>query len=1003
MWGSVLTHSLKARTLVLCLALALASFPLFAGGQAEPQLAAAQKLVQQKDYAGALRMLVQIQSAHPELQDQTQALIAQIFNVRAQYNVVLKDLTQALDDQDESKLEALTAKLAEIDPQQSMLEVAGARGFLKFLHLLDQAAALLADGKDAEAIALYLLPLTDPTKAGFDMQKPDFESAKYGQIVTTTVHEAVSRVVATATQTTAAAGAITGIAHTVDDFLASKATADSPAKFDAALAPLRAAAAAETTAQAAATVLGDVGKSIHTPAGKADAYIQYVRWLLDGRAGKPEGIVRATHALWESRVQALPEKVAANATAAFKAAVAQFDAGRLDVAAASFDDAYYRSILAVKAAALPGSTLQVRAGNGWAFSPADLKAAQNLVAIAAACQENAEEVAAFQALIGYGKNLSALPGAAGATAGALADSRASAQARADEAEAKGMEWIGRSRAWTARAEGGVDLSPQADAALAVSRRFAGVAGDLRQKDLSYALVQAANDSASFAPALAAAVQLRLQGQDQMNGTVKGEQVKANAPRNPQGALTTFGDAAAALDTVTRDVDAYRSRWRAEKPWVLSSTQMAAILGAEDALRTRIATEQSELSRLTDVAAAQHQEAISKKKLGEVAFAVGSKALQARQYDNAKLQLGDARSLYLDSLLQEEDAAARARYETEIPSLLKQIDDSLLGLRLDEVDKLVADARKLFNGGRFLNAFITLQNALDKWRSIKGDEADRPLDALLAQVRTALQASGGRDLASEDPRTPYVNSFISLATLKATGAEKLAKTDGTRKTLLDDAAANVQSALDLAPVYRLAKALQLRIKRLQAPNDQAFINEASTEVADVMRAYRARQLSDEKVYFALKDFQDIVPNYPGLKDTLAQLEISLGFREKPISATDLAESRSQYSQAAGLYNPANALTYVPALDMLDKSLSLNPSNAQASALRRTILLRQGSAEVAALSPADTDLFAQARRYYLNGDWGNSFRILDGLIAKDKRNQNYPPLSALYLSTKQKLGL
>jgi hypothetical protein len=1003
MWGSVLTRSPKARTLVLCLSLALASLPLFAGGQAEPALTDVQKLMQQKDYTGALRLLVQIQTAHPEMQDQTQALIAQIFNVRQQYNAVLKDLTQALDSQDEAKLEVLTTRLADIDPQQSMLEVVSARGFLKFLHLLDQAAALLADGKDAEALSLYLLPLTDPVQAGFDMQKPDFESAKYGQIVMTSVREATLRATAAASQEVAAAGAITAISRTVDDFLATKATPDSPTRFDAVLEPLRKAAMAEGTVHAAAEVLSNVSKSIHGPSGRADSYIQYLLWLLIGREGKSEGMAKAIHDMWESRAQALPEKVAANASEAFKAAVTQYDAGKLDAAASSLDDAYYRNVVAVKAAALPGAAVEARADNGWSVAPATFASAQKLLTLASASQENAEEVAAFQALLAGRKHLSALPDPAGAAAQTVADSRASAQATADDAEAKGMEWIGRSQAWTAKAGRGVDVAAEADSAISVSRRFTSLANDLRQKDLSYALVQAGSETAPFAPAFASAVQKRLQGQDLMNGTVKGTQLNANAPRNPQGALTAFDSAAAALNALARDVDSFRSRWRAEKPWVVASAQIAAIAGAQDALRARIAAEQSELSRLTDVAVAQHQEAIGKRKLGEVAFAVGAKALQGKQYDNAKLQLGDARSLYLDSLLQEEDPGVRARYETEIPNLLKQIDEALLGLRLDEVDKLVADARRLFNGGRFLNAFITLQNADDKWRSIKGDEANRPLDLLMAQVRTALQASGGRDLAPEDPRTPYVNSFISLATLKASGAEKLAKTDPTRKSLLEDASANVQSALDLAPVYRLAKALQLRIKRLQAPTDQAFVDEASSEVSDVMKAYRAKTLSDEKVYFALKDYQDIVPAYPGLKDTVAQLEISLGFREKPISPTDLGESTSQYAQAAALYNPANSLTYRPALDMLDRALSLNPNNAQASALRRSIFLRQGSAEVAALSPVDTDLFAQARRYYLNGDWGNSFKILDGLISKDKKNQNYPPLADLYLSTKQKLGL
>jgi hypothetical protein len=48
-----------------------------------------------------------------------------------------------------------------------------------------------------------------------------------------------------------------------------------------------------------------------------------------------------------------------------------------------------------------------------------------------------------------------------------------------------------------------------------------------------------------------------------------------------------------------------------------------------------------------------------------------------------------------------------------------------------------------------------------------------------------------------------------------------KDDPVRAQLLADAYANVSSALDVDPVYRTGKALQLRIRKLQARDDASL--------------------------------------------------------------------------------------------------------------------------------------------------------------------------------------
>ena len=262
--------------------------------------------------------------------------------------------------------------------------------------------------------------------------------------------------------------------------------------------------------------------------------------------------------------------------------------------------------------------------------------------------------------------------------------------------------------------------------------------------------------------------------------------------------------------------------------------------ARPGTESKIKTEASELSRLTQLAEQQHEVALTKRKEADLAFADATRAFAAKQYDGAKLQLGDARDMYLDSLLMEEDAAVRKRYTVEIPALIDKINNTIVDQYIAEVDVQVNAGRSLFSQGEFLKSFLILETAQTRWKATLGDRPNTDLNALLEKVRNALRVSGGRDLAPDDSRAPAVNGFLNLANDKVARADKMAKNDPRRKQLLDDAYANVMSALDVAPVYRTAKALQLRIRKLEAKDDAAFRAEAKAEIDSIIEEYHAKK-------------------------------------------------------------------------------------------------------------------------------------------------------------------
>lgn len=1007
MWGSVRTHSLKAFPLLVCL-MFLPAVPAVCGGQQEASMSDVQRLMAQLDYPGALKLLARIQRDHPDRRDETQRLIMQIIaNQGKEYNQVLSQLIHVLyEEQDPAKALPLITTLQKLDPNRSAAEARRSLLYVKFLNLMDSAAGLLRQGKSAEAIDLYLQPITDPGKAGFDIDKPSFDAAGYGDIVTASVRGAVARIVDAATQARGETQSLQGAESALSSFVTSKAGGQSPEQLDAVLVPLALARQQERTVLASVSALDAVSRAMgQSPQGTGgESYLRYITSLCQGRKDKPpEGIAQAITMTWEPGAEAAANAAAAAAASAYSAARQPFDQGDMSAADPRLLEAYNRGVLAVKAISFLAGTIYP--ATDWQFSSQDAARLRTLLEKISQSQEVAAEAYSLRTLISYEREAQALPPDSTQDPTVLESARRDVQALQDKSAQAGKEWLTRAAELARQRETGPALGLQVDAAAAMAARFDSFTDELSREDLGYAVPLARIEAGQFETRLSQAVRQRVDGQDRMNGTVNGRPPAQDVfvQRKPAEALNVFNQVSSDLSQIQADMESYRTKWSSDRSYVATSAQTAALLAGLDVTGAKVRAEASELSRLTQLAEQQDEQALTKRKEADLAFTDGGRALSAKQYDAAKLQLDDARDLYLDSLLLEENPDVRKRYTVEIPALIDRINKAIIEQYVAEVDVQVSAGRKLFEGGEFLKAFLTLETAQARWKATLVDRPNTDLDNLLEKVRNALRVSGGRDLAPDDSRAPAVNGFLNLANDKVARAEKMQKNDPQRKQLLEDAYANVMSALDVAPVYRTAKALQLRIRKLQAKDDAAFRAEARIQIDEIISEYHDKKGQPERLYFALKDYQDILPDYQPMKDAIQELEISLGFRIRPPSAAEISSSNDALTQAQTLYDPANPLTFDPALTDLDTAIRLNPSNASAIALRRAILLKEGSPEASAISPAGLARFAESKRLYNTEDYAGAYNILQGLMTSDKRNASYPPLAQLYLLTQQKLGL
>jgi hypothetical protein len=996
------THSLKSRALVLCVLLAVAgALPVCASGQKESPLDQANALIKARDYTGASSLLVTVQRDHPELADEIQSLQDQIFAIRDKSNALKKQLSQARAADDDVAMQSLLAQLEQLNPQDATTVSKSTVQRVAFLRLMNEATALLDQGKPAQALTKYLLPLADAAAAGFDMQKTEFDAGKYGALVTGTVRDGAARLRTSADQESSEAAVLAAVPAAVAAVLGQPLTDASPAAFDAATKPLVTAGAAEGLVRSAAASLSQLNRTIGANGTTGEAYLDYLAWLGTGRQGKTEGIAEAIRRMWVGSAEGVLEAAMAREASATAAALAAFDRGDDTAADAAFAGALVAGTLALKASGLRAASLMSVTLSAWKPSPDDAAVAAAITKDAVGVLEHAAEAGAYRSLMASRVDLGALTAPNGVSSELIPVLRSKVQAGIDAAAAAEADWTTRAASLAASVADGTAAENLPASARRAASAFTTWATTLRQKDTSYAVALAARQVNASSEALTAALVDRDKGKDLVNGTRGGKEADG-APLRPSEGLATYSKVAAVLAAVEAQLDSAQGGWQAEKAWVLQSPEFTAVRAAAATLRDRMRAEASDLARLTEVAQVQHDNAVSRRKEADAVYSKAGTELTQKLYDAATADYKSARDLYTESLLYEDDPVALARATKDVGDAIKKIDDATRAAKIDAVDAQVASGRKQFGTGEFLKAYNTLQQAQANWELLEPGQPNTALENLLDQVRNALQASSGRDLDPSDSRANVVNSYVSLADAKAAQAASLPAGSAQRTQLLNEALATIQNALTIVPVNRLASATQLKIKRLLTPDNAGYTKQITQEIQDTIAAYNAGSLTPGTAYFRLKDYSTQVSVSAAVTALMSSLEIRLGLKAKAVTTTDVAKSTSLYKDAVAFYNVGTADSKAAAKATLDEAIAANPDNTQAVALRRTILLQLGSPEANVLSVSDLAAFNKAVLRFQAKDYAGAYQIIQPVWdASGGKNKTYAPL-ATFLQQLKTLG-
>jgi hypothetical protein len=998
---------MKARTLTLCLALSLAAAaPLVAGGQGEPRLSEAQRLIQIQDYSGALRLLASIQRENPDLQDETSRLISQVIIIRGQmYNVVLSQLVQAVYvDHDQEKAVALVSELQRIDPSRPIPGVDNAIEYVKFLNLMNRAAIMLAAGKTVDALALYVLPFTDPTKAGFTMQKAGFEAAGYGRIIQDEVGNSAARILTLGTQEIKSAEEIDRVPLALEAYLSKPPGPGAIGEFDTIVAPLREAARSEGILRSIAGSLGDMNHSIQETSGKgrADPYLQYLGWLTLGREKKTEGIAEAVRRLWVDRTTDVASRTSSVAVAMFESARGLYLGSRLDEAASAFEAAASRGTIAVKAAGLAAATLSTTAGSGWALSQQDGSTVKNLLLVASTSQEEVAEAGAYRNLIAYKKELAALPTvspeasvdsarAAAETARVLVY-RSQIRNRSSDAGAAEQEWDTRAADWTSKTKLGVPFDPLALSAKRVAEEYQSfAASDLASKDLLYALRLGRLSSRDFPSRLAAAQGVRPKALDLMKGISSGGQP------HPIEAITLLAGAGKNLDGLAQDIADLEERLRAERPYVLASDGLARLFRGTpsypglDPLMESIQKEKTGLAQALADAQKSVDEAAARSNEGDKWFDLASKALAAKDADGASTYSDKASEAYNKSQNSAYTEHAAARIDEMAGSMATQIATLRTDSAIANADKDLARIDQKVKARDFLGASDALEAAQRAWDQAQPGNQNLSFAVRKANIQLALQVTGESDLSRMDPKGDAVNTFLKYAM------------DALTAGRLKDAEQNVNYALTVAPNFRAAKVVALKIKKQR--NKDTFAADAKAQID----AYRrmAQDTSNTEgmrvAYNALRDYADLDPAFAkSLQDVLNKLEANLFPFGRPPTPTEIAQVNDLVQRARNAAQPGTDEALNEADRLLAAAFKIDQNNAVARALSTEILKRRNRTDANKITPADIAEFKQAQSKYWSGAYQDAYDIVNKLLASSPANQRYVELIKLKRRCEVALG-
>ncbi len=971
-----------------------------AGGQGENNtltlLDKANKLIEDKDYNAAIILLTEIARGDPEAFEETTNLIEKIREMKAEYNLKYEELIEVLFEQNdlENGLKIIK-ELQALDPRpnQATLEAIGQAkkgaelvyNLNRFNGIMDRALSLIKDGNFIEAVAVYI--------SGYDLHKEDFDQAGYGNIIEASVNKSLARLSEAAETFRATAGALGTEINNLDievfpvDGLDIAGVEEEIRGLHEKLIQM---IAFSKTVEDEASNLKLQNSHIKevSPESKYDLFLHFAGQLALGRYGseEQEGIGSVIEIMWEDLLLSLNNKIDRAASELYAGGLAEYRNSSFTAAQSAMEAANKVYSLALDSYSLWGFYIKVDPAMSLEEAGATLP--QDKLKYFAAAQERIKETHDFPSLIDTLRELNNIALKTFDTREDFISEIENLDSYRGVLQDRATDWKLSLNQIDGIIKLGFDLAEAKSSAERMIGEIESLISRLNGAEATIITTAMAADATAAGQRYNSSRVKLAEGVGLAGGreVVVGESTRIE--KYPNLALGIFNQVADEVSLLEKSIEGLRAWAGSDKAYILASYDVQQQLKRVDLLQENL--EEMKLALLQHQAEAQNNLLLAQRfeREGNLRVDQARAGLRQDNFDRARENIQGALEAYDLSLEYREDENIRRRRDQELPALSQEIIDAENSVVVRQVRTLINRGRSLYNNSRFFEAERVLLQAKSRWADTNPEE-NSEIMLWLNFVRTALQANSGREIMESNPLFREISQLLNLAVEDYQGAKSLLELGKVRDAIdrLERAEEKIARILIPFPYNQEARILSLRIDQLK--DKDAFAEKLTRYYND---ARRKSNTNPQEAYVDLKDLEQIIPDYPGLKNSIYDLEIILKIRIPPPDPAKLAESRELFNKARVIVERNQRELFTIALEQLNRAIELNPDNQSAIEYKDRIQIAAGERVQPILGSVAQGQYRLAEEKFLAGNYFEALAIVEKLL-QDEKNRNYPPLIEL----------
>jgi hypothetical protein len=350
------------------------------------------------------------------------------------------------------------------------------------------------------------------------------------------------------------------------------------------------------------------------------------------------------------------------------------------------------------------------------------------------------------------------------------------------------------------------------------------------------------------------------------------------------------------------------------------------------------------------------------------------ALTRQNFDTARDRVTRAAEQFNNSLAIQGSDSLRNEWDTRLVVLGREINRIENELVIRDVRELVNSAKTAYFGGMFDRAEDLLVRAQNRWH-VTNFENDEEVEYWLNMVRGAASLRSGRVIPPTAPLYPEMSQLLSEAKKEYSEGVRLfnagLRPDGIAKFNL--ARQKTHEVKLMFPVNQEAGMLELQMDRVLDP--RAFDMGFEQWLRDAVAGTKRRSIES---FAALQNLAEINPRYPGMASIVNQAEIDMGIRPPPPDPRAIARSNELCDSARRILDGNITGQFEVALAQINEAISLNPNNAQATAIKDRLLSRMSRPSDVVMSSQDEEAYNQALMEYQRGNYIMALSIVQRLL-------------------------